>query len=1146
MAEYTKSQLKAINIRDKNILVSASAGTGKTHAMIKRVVELIMGRRSEEINGETYIFQDENKRISIDRILLMTFTKAAAAEMKVRLHTELTRELHSCNQTDVKEYLIEQIDLIPMCNISTIDAFCANLLRSYFQELGISPLFEVADEDDDRSYQSDAIQIVLEDDKYKEQLDRLRLIFSDKMKDDNISNIIINIYKWAYSTENPEDWLKRVSISQYNKDIEDSTISELYFKGIRRDATIIVDEISKLHSISKDKEDYANWLVDVSEIFTRYSKVDNFKDLLKIPITIAKAPQIRGDKSLGALKKALKNLIDEFFKRNNLIDNKYDRKQCNEDIQELRQVVKDVIDLTLTFSDQYSDNKLKDNKLTFNDLEHYTVKLLDNEDLKKEISDRFDYVLVDEYQDINHLQELIISRIAKSNNLFMVGDPKQSIYRFRQAIPEIFLDKEKEYSETGRGETASFTVNFRSRKAILDYVNLVFSRVMTQDFGEIDYARKAMLAPPKDLEHKYLAANNSPAVSVLTYKSISRMTGSKETLPIYSVREHNEINVDNSNAKIEARIIYNKIKELEGTYYYDIKTNTSNNKINYRDMAILFRNRSENNMMILDYLREWGIPLNDSTFIKSDTSKEIKLIINLLRVIDNDNIEIPLVSIMRSFFGGFSDQELVDIKLLSDDYNLPYYMLLDMVKEKSLKDKIKKFRDFIIRMRLKCNYMSVFDLLQEIIAETGFDRYCIAHITGEKLYDNLNNFIFSLKDKSYASSIGKYLHYYDNYIERVDSKSIESLMDAVTVSTMHGAKGLEYPVVFIANANTYFSNKNDKMFMIDRELGLCFLSYDTKEREKSKNIVYTVMDNLRKEKEMEDNLNLFYVSLTRAKNHLIITGSENKDGISCPRLPRYAKNFLEWAAYGINDNNYQCIDIEELDEIDNEILEDKELIAYFNTASKDYLNKMKKVLDYKYPYINSTKYGIKYSVSAINKSEDEIYVPELPSIRIEDRKAKGTLSHKVMEHIDLKAHSMIEIDDELNRLIKENILSQEELDTLDKNEIYKCLNSDIIRYASNNVALREKSFMLKIPASEIMDTDIKDEVLLQGTIDMLIQGKENILVDYKRTAIKDNNKIIDLYIRQIDLYTLAVERIMGIKIDKRIIYLFGRNEEIVL
>jgi len=1148
MNKLTDSQYDAVNIRDRNILVAASAGTGKTYAMISRVLEIIMGRCN--VNGISK--EEKAKRVPVNRILLMTYTVAASKEMKIRLNDFLIEELNKITGQDdeskeKRHYLTEQLDLVPLADISTIHAFAADKLKKYFQEVNLNPLFDIADEQDEAVYRKDAILKTFNELEKDERLQNLRELFSVKLKDDNLEKVIFDVYKYANCLENADEWLDGISMSQYTGDFEKTKVFDIYIKNIKSDADNLLKKMIETVFLAENSGDnkYAEWLKSVIPVIGEFVKIESLDDLIglsrKPQVDTGTSPNLKKGTTIKEIKAALKARINSFYS-DNLLEGEVDRDTIINEVRKVGDIAGNVLFLVKRFSENYSKIKEKENKMTFQDLERAMAELLSKDEIAKELRSKYDYILIDEYQDINYLQEYIIGRISNGSNLFMVGDSKQSIYRFRQAVPEIFIDKADRYSRSDGGFTTSFNQNFRSRKAILDFVNGVFSNIMTAEFGKVDYRKSAMLVTDPDDDGRYSLCNQYPAVSVMTYKGVSRVKDNK-VFDVYSVKEHDIDSEDEiKNAHIEADIIYREIMRLKGTRYYDPKE-SCDKIIGFSDIAILFQSRGSNSYAILDRLTDMKIPLNVSTFKKEDRSDEVRLLVNLLRVIDNFRQDIPLAAVMRSYFGKFSDDELVKIRLYDRDRNKFFHEVLDKVTESGLREKVDKLLNFIKKYRIKSSYMPVFELLREIIGETGFDRYILAHENGEMKYKGITDFIYSLKDKSYAGSISRFLFHFDS-IEDVQSSAQSSIggEEAVTVSTMHGVKGLEYPVVIFASASSHFLNKS-KEYVTDNELGLTFKFYDTEERTKKDNIVYAVMNRKRKFKEQEDRLNLLYVALTRAKNHLIITGKETKN-LECKIEPEKAGCYLDLIAYGINQENYFSFDPEDMGKTEMPT-GDVRKFAYFREKGNPlFVEEIKKMLKDDYSYKDSTLTGIKYSVSAINKSADreDVYVPSLFD---EEGRLQGTAAHKVLQHIDFKCDTDEEINEEFARLLDEKIITEEEAAQTDKGEILKCLNSPVIRYAADRKILREQTFMLKLPANELLEgVNSTDEVLLQGTIDLIILGDENIIVDYKRTGVLDEEVIRNRYRRQLELYKIASERILDIKIDKTIIYLLGQNKEI--
>ncbi|MGI6701129.1 MAG: UvrD-helicase domain-containing protein [Christensenellales bacterium] len=1134
MTRLTESQLQAVNTLGSNVLVSASAGTGKTHAMINRVIDIVLGRKRYIDNGIIVFDENLNKRVPVNRILLMTFTNAAAAEMKQRLFDALVTELNklSADDKEKQRYLIEQIDMLPMCDISTIHAFSAKILRKYFQEAGISQLFDIAAESEEEGYIKEALKKSFDELEEDEGLSNLREIFALMLKDDTLEGIIVKIYKFAYSLQDYDKWIEDTAVSQYGDDVKSADFINLYLDNINKRAEKLTDYLSgsRAELLALDQRAYVDWLDSAIDAISKFIKVRTFeglKPLIAARVMPEYAPSV--NRSAVILRNSIKKKIKSFYDDNSLTSD-YINDGIRDDIRLLREFVTNVLKIVKLFGNNLNKIKEKNNKLGFGDIERVMAKLMSDDNISDEIKSCYDYVLIDEYQDINYLQEYIITRISQGDNLFMVGDSKQSIYRFRQAVPEIFVGKERLFGGRGGGVNIKFNENFRSRKAILDYVNSVFSKAMTTEFGQVDYLNTSMLKRLDDDDTPY-RVNSFPAVSLYTYKDIPKELNETDD-KLYSVKEHTVDDDETTNAQFEAGIIYKVINDLLNTPYYDEKSRGVK-KINYSDIALIFRSRTHAANVIVDELIKRGLPLNTATFIKEDTPDEIRLLINLLKLIDNGRQDIPLIAVMRSYFGKFTDEEIVSIGKAGNKF---YYELLPKAKGK-IGLKVKQFLAFIEKYRNKAAYMTVFELIEEIIEETGYDRYILAHKDGESKYRSIIAYLDSVKDNNYRT-LNRFLSYSDTHNNSF--KASYSITDMITVSTMHGVKGLEYPVVIFASVDTPFNYGKGAEFVTDNELGLAFKSYDIQKRVKRENLIYKVLRDRQIHKEKEDNLNLLYVTLTRAKNHLIITGKENKDGIECPETPEDAKNFLSLIAFGLNRMHYETISYNELMK-ETAATDD---IAYFSDkVDPIYYEQINRVLSHKYLHPESVSTGIKYTVTAINKSIEsgDAYIKSLFE---EDSALKGSIAHKLMQHIDLKCSDISGLESEISRLVEEQLLLKEDADDIDRGEILKCLNSPVIKYARTNRVLREREFILKVRADEILNNGCDDEVLLQGTVDLIILGDKNIIVDYKRSGYDDIEKIKKKYSSQLKLYTMAVERIMNIRVDRRVIYLFGKDIEI--
>ncbi len=1142
MSRLTDSQNRAVYLRGESILVSASAGTGKTHAIIERILGLIIGEKGIDRLGNST--SNKMERVSIDNMVLMTFTDASAKEMKSRLSNALIkyRKTLDGSDEDLIKFIDEQIDIVPLANICTIHSYCARLIRQYSHSIEISASFNIASEQELADYSVRALDNIFQDEALRDELNYLRDIFSAKNRDDKLEKLITKISKYALSKENCVNWLDKVknrySLYSWNElfiPIFNRIIEDFYQRVCDKNQVVEQNKniINKGEELLNEARRLERYLDDM-----RCMSSQEFDSIIRFKSNVFE--RYTSTKDLMGIAKAYIKIINDLYEQTYL-----DKYWENPDFYQEILVANDefskiIVSISSTYLKLLQSYKLINNQLSYSDLETYMVELLANEIIADDIRDRNKYVFIDEYQDTSSIQNYIVKSISRSDNLYMVGDVKQCIYKFRNAKPQNFRDMYEEYAKKdAEGLNISFNHNFRSRPQILEYINRIFSDVMTIDFGKVDYKEQAQLeSPDAIIDEMYSKENRYPAVSIITYEDSKTPILVEDDYDIISDLDDTPIE-----RNLEAEIIYNQIKKLVGSKYCRIVDGTPvYDVIEYKDIAIITHKRNDAALAMVEELQRMGLDVDTSNFMKNDSKEAVELFINYLRIVDNSKQDISLIAIMRSFFGKFTDDELMVIRSLDYNISVPFYSLVHRIKG-VIGEKVVTLFEQISKYRQKASYLSIFELASELIAESGYDKYLLAQENGEYMLAQLNVFLQSIRGKSYANSISSLLHYYDNCSEELAKVSAVQ-PNSIKVLTLHRVKGLEYPVIFFAcNNNKFVSNKES--YVLSDE-GIAIKTFDKENRNIEKNWLFNIMNEYEKSEELEQNLYTFYVALTRAKNHLIITGKYIKNMKS--------PSFLKWAKQGINEDVF-VLDAY-MGEAMIEYQEKIDIVAdYYKKPKPEYINALSNVLEYDYPHKLSTKIGIKYSVSEINRSVINIDEDRGESLWGEysskatldnDMRKRGIATHKIMEHIDYNCNSLADVELELERLVFENILDNEEVLLVNAMEIATCLQSDIMKYARVNNTYREQNFIYKTTPEKLFGIDCKDEVLVQGVIDLIICGKENIIVDFKRTSVYDDSVIIEKYSKQLELYAEAARSIMGLEIHKKIIYLLKQGRSIII
>lgn len=1104
------------------VLVSASAGSGKTSTMVKRVLLMIA------------------EGMSLKDMLILVYNNAAAEELKEKLHQELFKQA-CASSGELRDRYRKEIDDIAFSHISTIHAFCQSLIRENFEKLGISPTFQVLDENTHAVYLNSAIdETFLEyeqngDEVFLELVDQ----FSQSRKDDNFKKTLARLFHIIEIQPDSKEFEECVDRC-YTQDINDSRFSKIlldYYTAYAKRASGVFDDLLSKTDGAKGLDRHRQKLVNAIVTCNDIIKADNLKELLRSAYAYDKV-RLAGSKkdTIGEqYAPIIKKYLEDFEGNIEKIAKLYERfDKVPDGYAQNGMYVRKLVEIVKNFAHKLQESKRADNVLSFEDLLHLAKDLLDHDEYR--LNEAFDAVFVDEYQDVNPMQEAIIQKLIRGE-CFIVGDVKQSIYGFRLADPTIFISRQKRYEKFEQeGKNIFFNRNFRSAYRILKYVNDVFDTAMTKDSADIDYASEAQfelggIAPAN-------IADLSPEGSVQLHLFVS---GKEETAPqsgLYDITAHEDIKNDGG-ATQEGEFIANQINALVGRAM-GVDEDGQGKYLGYGDIAILFRSRTQASQDILDVLTKRGIPLSDSSFNRSADLPERELV-NMLRVIDNPRQDIAFAGYLLSYFGGYSEDELAYV---ATEFGDCFYdkFVARAKKQDNLAKKIENTLQTLDCYRIKASFESVATLMDEIVRDYSYDAYLMRG--GEADVYGLKAFVSTARQNDW--SLGKFLENYQEGTTRTNSAGGE---DRVTVSTFHGYKGLESAVVFVADVGANFGGQ-DKMgdlivsasSSLDgvNDKGLVGMNaYDVENRIKDPTtlskvaVVNRINANLVKEE-----IRLFYVALTRAKQIMYITATisetKRKNFGTMPSLesPKSDLDLIERALY----NGEGVLPIVH-DYKDN----DEEQANLHSIVLPSPNEKIKKAIEvvqnFKYPHMVATTMAMKYSVSQVDSIDDA-------TARVYKEGANiGTVYHKVMQHIDYFAEGLDGVVAEMDRLVKENLLTDDERNIVKAEDIRACLDSEIFDLArhcilSGGACYREKPFMMYKSAREISDAfDTDDKVLVQGIVDLFIDGEKKLIVDFKYSALKDV-EMMKKYKKQLYLYKTAIESADCVKIDKVLLYSF--------
>lgn len=1253
--KWTKEQRQVIESRNTNLLVSAAAGSGKTAVLIERIIELVL---------------DEKNPIDINKLLVVTFTKLAASEMRERVSKAIEKKLE---ENPENEHLQKQLLLLSGADITTIDSFCKDVLISYAHLVNLDSNIKVIDPSENEVLAKEVMQELFEE-LYENNNDSfLRLVdwYAKKNTDEGLLQLLLNVNNFVNSHPFPNIWLNEKAEFFNTKTKDDYFYLENYILDIAKDVDMDLEffELSIKNNLKKienysELEKYVNMYNDlldalsvVKENLKKFLKDNTKFDELKISTNeflnsnfgsfrISKCDE-EVKEIYNKVKKELDSIKLEITESLGALN--LDLENIKKESDLIYPYVRSISDVVIKFKEKFWERKQKFNYVDFADIEHLALEILvdidEDGNIKPsktalEYQEKYAEVFIDEYQDSNLVQEILLSAVAKENNRFMVGDVKQSIYRFRQADPSIFMEKYENYYRI-EDDVDSFNkkimlyANFRSRKEILEGTNLVFSKIMKKETGELDYTIDERLNPMASFKES--DENVGGAVEILL---VDQKSDDEDEDEIILTDEYSEDFEEMKSFKLEcikiANTIYNMMNDKENPFKVYDKKLDDYRKVDYKDIVILMRSPSSNTKILEEVFLEYNIPIYaESTGGYFDTF-EVDTIINLLKIIDNPMQDIPLISVMYSPIYNFTSTELSEIRFV--DRKLKFYELLIKILEDedieirvNLKEKIAKFISDLKMFIEKKSLVSADELIWFLYKYTGYYNYVGLLDMGEQRKTNL--MLLFEKAKNYEKNSYKGLFNFINYIQKISLKSdvseaklISEDANVVRIMSIHKSKGLEFPIVFLANTNKKFNFRaDDSNLVLHQKLGFGAVVYDMDKKTSFNSIMKKKIEKFKKNEQIAEEMRLLYVAMTRAKEKLIITGRvkdyENlKEEISSGidergNISNYKilkiNNYLDWilssidnlTVYGkslnclgreenflgnedlkfqlnVNTKKEEFIEYQRIKEevktneiiSDNDSLEIKKEMRTVKEFLEDRFNK-------EYVYKNVLNKPSSITVSEIKKmiqEEDEEkhqkyykenFALKTPSfihqgeekVRFNSAE-KGTIFHLAMQLIDFSKFDTEDISKireevklQINSFVEKNIMSLDEIETININWIVKFIKSDIFKeiYIANKSEklFKEKAIDYNIKLKNLFkDENIEEDekIMVVGIIDLFFENEngEIILLDYKTDYVTKENleEVKKRYKVQLDLYKSAIEDISGKKVAKKGLYLFGINE----
>ena len=1190
MPNWTEEQKQAIYKNGSNILVAAAAGSGKTAVLVERIINKII-----------------NEKIDIDKLLVVTFTNAAAAEMRERILNAIYKKIEETENEEEQDNLQRQIVLLNKASICTIDSFCLDIIRNNFYEIDVSPNFRIGDTTEIELLKQEVLENLFEE-KYEEQnkdFETLIKTYTSYRDDTPLKEIILKIYQYIESSPYPRKWLEekieKFNLKDINVDFSQTEWGKLLLKEMQEE---VIDDIETLKKEAKKlsvEKDLLLWQRilenDVIELETLKNNLDKWDKAYTLASSVDFITWARNKTDLVELKdnaKKVRDIVKAKFQRKVGQIFTSDSQEANQDIIDMYYKLDKLKDLVFEFEDRFVKVKKEKNILDFSDIEHLALKILVKEtedgkhtrsDIAKKYQQKFTEIAIDEYQDSNLVQEYILTAVSNGKNVFMVGDVKQSIYKFRQACPELFLDKYKSYSlntSNEKGLKIQLFKNFRSRKEVLDFTNEIFVNIMSEELGDIDYTEEEFL----NLGASYEENKNLEAeIDIIDIKENEEdQEQTDEELP----EEVERI----ENVELEAKFVANKIKELveNKVQIYDIKKQEFRD-IKYKDIVILLRSTKNKAPVFEKELISNEIPVFSDTSTQYLDSMEINTIMSLLKIIDNPMQDIPLATVMLSNIGKFTNNDLVEIRL-TDKYSDFYTALIKSklsVKD-SLREKIDTFLENLEKWREQKEYMALDELIWTIYEDTGFLNYVGILPNGSIRQANLK-MLFE-RAKQYESVSFKGLFNFIGFIEKLktgsgdlsSAKIIGENEDVVRIMSIHKSKGLEFPVVFLSSTGTNFNLLDlNQDILLHQELGIgakyidydLQIKYDTLSKQALKKQIYN--------ESLAEEMRVLYVALTRAKEKLYITGiskdydseKEKKEdlieiyktgsGKINPILVKKYKNYLDWILMVYLYSNKMkdmsklkvykkidiCKDIQLEQNQENDVLDitKENMKSYEDDETKEELK-----VDYKYK--TSVDLPTKTAVTAIiHKDEENIFEEiEFPKPKflsnIEDEKItpsqKGTIMHLCMKKLDFsRDYNYEDIKNLVNYLVVKDFITQKEADSININQILQFTKSNIwtdLRKAKK--CYKEEPFYINVEEQG-------ENILVQGIIDLyyINEKDELVLLDYKTDFVHagEEEKLIERHKPQLMIYKQALENALNKKVSKVYIYstVLGKELEVL-
>ncbi len=1120
---FTPEQQRAIDAKGR-VIVSASAGSGKTTVMIQKIINLILSG------------------VGVDEILAVTFTNKAAAQMKEKLCKALIDEINKTETTREKRAALKkQLALVPTADISTIHAYCSKLIRSHFFTAGVDSNFRVIGGEDaeGRALKNAALDELLEEgyEEGEEEFLYLLSCYWRKKKDDALRGIFLDSYRAMRDRADYIEYLTKTAQGYTQADFEGvcADLSALFKEKCRYYYELVEEERAYFTTLGKDAENQVKLCDELLAWLAEYEGAPDYfaaREVVKPKFT-----QNRGKKSDSAEKKKgmerlafLKGRIDKATE-GEFADVEKEEVERNRFLSSGRTAAA-LAKYLLRFDEKYAARKEERGVLDYNDLEHKALALLSKTEIAAETKEKYRYAFVDEYQDVNPVQEKLLSLLS-GDNLFLVGDIKQAIYGFRGSKSKFFAQKQEAFAN-GEGQSLHMTYNFRSASQVLDAVNAQFALAMTPRVCAVDYARDSYM----EKGGRY-AANSG---NVQIHFSGKEEKPTPVARGVYSVKENVERKEESGKA---AQMVAKIIQEELSRFLDDPTSKAGRRRVRYGDIAILTRKRNAEAAEMIAALGDLGLPVTSDSAVNVCDFSEVKALIDILSLLDNAEQDIPLCSALLTGMGKVTADELAQIRLSykGGSFRAACKRYANEQTDE-LSEKLRAFYRYFQAVRTQSCVLSVGEVLAKILADTQMEAALLARRNGRACLKRIRRFIEETSAFD-GYSVRDFLEYLRNLDYKIEY-SENGGEDSIKVMTMHSSKGLEFPVVILPNLNSTFEGGRTPEVFVEEKYGLAPRAFDSEKMLRYSTLLRKLFRRKEEKSSIADELNLYYVALTRAEQKLHLVFSERT-----PRADvKYAKSYADLTDFSVWEPYFAYDDVSDLRKLERQAI---------GEAKEEDIRALLQAMDWRYPHTGYENLPVKSSPTqfmegggylpkqhflSYGKEEDEESEEENRGVAVQE----GTAYHAFLERFDFSS-----LTEEGERVEKEGLLAlveealarmarEEDISLLKKEKLAEILSNPVFYELQDCRLYKEQQFLVSLP---VKDTYAKkegvdptllekegEEMMFQGAIDLLaVKEGEAWIIDYKYSK-RSAERLKEHYKPQLDLYRRAAAKVLKIPLEK--------------